>query len=95
MSPGLPDSNPPGGQPVEAAGGSGSAGERGGERERAAAILGQNGCGLQFGLYSELKAGMRWEYMLMSMTCNALGQPVKVPPFPLPARATEGKKGKK
>ena len=47
-------------------------------RERAAAMLGREGCGLMFGLYSELKPGMRWEYMLMSMSCNALGQPVKV-----------------
>ena len=45
-------------------------------------ILGEGGRGLQFLLASELKAGMRWEYALLSMSCDARGQPLKVAPGP-------------
>ena len=83
-TPGLSASSPGNGQPVEATdtGSPAAVAEGAGvsAHDRAAAMLGREGCGLMFALYSELKPGMRWEYMLMSMSCNALGQPVKVYP---------------
>jgi len=89
-TPGPSATSPMAHQPAVAAGGPEVAADAAGMAcEMATAVLGRNGCGLTFGLYSELKPGMRWEYMLWSMSCNALGQPVKVhtpppPPHPTP-----------
>ena len=41
-------------------------------------ILGEDARGLQFSLVAELKTGMRWEFMLCTMSCDRRGVPLKV-----------------
>lgn len=45
---------------------------------RARNILGKEGSGFQTLLCSELIAGMTWQYTLVLLACNSLGQPIRV-----------------
>lgn len=44
---------------------------------RAEGVLGRSGCGLSFFLASELKPGMRWHRVLLCMSHDRRGLPVK------------------
>lgn len=65
-------------QPQEGTAAADSAGHALQKQIQAETLLGKEGRGLQFALYSELKAGMQWHYVLLCMSCNAHGQPCKV-----------------
>lgn len=45
---------------------------------RTEALLGKEGRSLQFALYSELRSGMQWGFILLCLSCNLYGQPQKV-----------------
>ena len=65
-------------QPREGAAAADSAGHALQKQIQTETLLGKEGRGLQFALYSELRAGMQWHYVLLCMSCNAHGQPCKV-----------------
>ena len=46
--------------------------------QQAVSILGPGGTGLQAILCCELKAGMVWQHTVAMLSCNSLGQPLKV-----------------
>lgn len=85
-SPAPVPSQPPAAAPGAAASASAAAAPRGSETnqeraDRVSRILGPAGKGLQALLCCELKAGMIWHNSLIILSCNAIGQPVKVHPI--------------